>query len=108
VHARPGAALENIGQRELDGLCSRVDHDKNGRLPALDGRQHIRQEVSVRKAPILFDHLARIGREPQHIVCSVGPSTLEPPVTLKLRESFAQLRKLANVRSHVLAVAAEP
>jgi len=64
--------------------------------------------VSVRKTPILIDHLARIGREPQHVVCPIGPSTLQPTVTLELWEALAQLHKLANERGHVLASAAEP
>jgi len=107
VHVRPRATLRNLGQRELDGVWRSVDDNKDSRLPALDGGQRVRQEVPVRKTPILFRHLNRLGREPQGIVRAIGPSTLEPPVTLKLREAPAQLHKLANERAHVLAVAAE-
>ena len=107
MHPRPGAILRDFRQCELDGLCSRVDHDKCGRLAPLHRRQHVTQKVPVRKTPILFGHLGRLGREPQDLVRAVGPSAIEPPVTLKLREASAQLRKLANERAHVLAVAVE-
>jgi len=108
VHARPSAIFGNIRQCEIDGFCSRVDDDKCGRLAALHRRQHIGHEVPVRKAPILFGHLGCVGREPQDVVRAVGSSAIEPPVTLKLREALAQLRKLADERAHVLVVGAKP
>jgi len=92
VHTRPGAGLGDLRQRELDRVWRCIDDNKDGRLPALDGCQHISQEVPVRKTPILFRHLHRIRREPQDIECFIGPATLEPLVALNLRITLAQLR----------------